>query len=45
MCLISKNIYKDGNSYRVRVSKNGKRISKNFTSKKEALILKKKLLN
>ena len=37
------NIQKVGNSYRVRVQKNGKRVSKSFTSQKKALEFRKKL--
>jgi hypothetical protein len=34
---VSYNVYKSGNSYRVRYTKNGKRYSKCFTTKKAAL--------
>ena len=33
---VGPNIYKDGNSYRVRYKKNGKMFSRNFTTRKEA---------
>lgn len=42
---ISDNVYYDGTSYRVRVSVNGKRQSKNFSSKKAALKFRKDMLN
>lgn len=38
------NVYYDGYSYRVRVSVNGVRVSKNFSSKKAALSFRKQLL-
>jgi hypothetical protein len=38
------NIYFDGYSYRVRVSVNGKRISKNFPTKAAAMRYRKELL-
>ena len=41
---VSNNVYYDGTSYRVRVSKNGKKYSKNFTSKKQALAYRNQLL-
>ncbi len=41
---VSDNIYFDGYSYRVRVSVNGARYSKNFSSKKAALQYRKQLL-
>lgn len=41
---VSDNIYFDGYSYRVRVSVNGARYSKNFGSKKAALQYRKQLL-
>ncbi len=41
---ISDNVYYDGTSYRVRVSVNGNRISKNFSSKKAALAFRKLML-
>ena len=34
---VATNVYYDGNSYRVRVTRNGKRTSKNFTSKRKAI--------
>lgn len=34
---VSDNIYHDGSSYRVRVSVNGTKYSKNFSSKKQAI--------
>jgi hypothetical protein len=34
---VAANVYKDGNSYRVRVTHKGKLISKNFATKKAAL--------
>ena len=34
---VATNVYFDGNSYRVRVTRNGKRTSKNFTSKRNAI--------
>ena len=37
------NIQKVGGSYRVRVQKNGKRVSKSFTSQKAALTFRKKV--
>lgn len=37
------NIQKVGSSYRVRVQKNGKRVSKSFTSQKAALEFRKKV--
>jgi hypothetical protein len=42
---VSKNIYFDGSLYRVRVSVNGTRYDKYFTSKKEAFSYRKQLLN
>lgn len=41
---ISDNVYYDGTSYRVRVSVNGSRVSKNFSSKKAALAFRKLML-
>lgn len=41
---VAKNVYYDGNSYRVRVSVNGIRMSKNFSTKKDALAYRKQLL-
>lgn len=40
---VSENIYHDGSSYRVRVSVNGTKYSKNFSSKKKALAYRKEL--
>ena len=34
---VSDNIYHDGSSYRVRVSINGKKYSKNFSNKRKAV--------
>lgn len=34
---VSDNIYHDGSSYRVRVSVNGKKYSKNFSNKRKAV--------
>lgn len=42
---VSKNIYFDGYSYRVRASVNGKRYSRNFSSKREAYAFRRQLLN
>jgi hypothetical protein len=42
---ISRNIYYDGRSYRVRVSVNGVRYSQNFTSKKKAMDFRRGLLS
>jgi hypothetical protein len=42
---VSDNIYHDGYSYRVRVSVNGKKVSKNFRTKKDALAFRKELWN
>jgi hypothetical protein len=41
---VSNNIYFDGNSYRVRVTLNGVRTSKNFESKKKAIQYRNQLL-
>ncbi len=41
---VSNNIYHDGSSYRVRVSVNGTKYSKNFSSKKQAFAYRKQLL-
>lgn len=41
---ISDNVYYDGTSYRVRVSVNGNRVSKNFSSKKAAFAFRKLML-
>lgn len=40
---ISKNIYFDGKSYRVRMSINGERVSRNFKSKKAAYQFRKEM--
>lgn len=42
---VSNNIYYDGTSYRVRVSVNGEKYSKNFSSKKQAFAYRKSLLS
>lgn len=42
---VSKNIYFDGTSYRVRAMVNGEKFSKNFTSKKQAYAYRKSLLS
>lgn len=42
---VSNNIYFTGTSYRVRVSKNGQKFSRNFTSKKKAYAYRKELLS
>ena len=34
---VATNVYFDGNSYRVRVTRDGKRTSRNFTSKRKAI--------
>jgi hypothetical protein len=41
---VSSNIYHDGTSYRVRVSVNGKKYSKNFGSKRKAITFRNELL-
>jgi hypothetical protein len=41
---VSDNIYHDGTSYRVRVVKNGNKISKNFSSKRKAVQFRNELL-
>jgi hypothetical protein len=41
---VSNNIYHDGTSYRVRVSIDGTKYSKNFTSKKQAVQYRNQLL-
>lgn len=41
---VGKNVYYNGSSYRVRVSVNGIRMSKNFTTKKDALAYRRQLL-
>lgn len=42
---VSNNIYHNGKSYRVRVSKNGEKHDEYVTSKKKAFELRKKLLS
>ena len=42
---VSNNIYHDGSSYRVRVSVNGQKYSKNFSSKRNAVTYRNQLLN
>ena len=42
---VSNNVYHDGTSYRVRVSKNGTKYSKNFSSKKQAIAYRNQLLS
>jgi hypothetical protein len=41
---VGNNIYFDGYSYRVRVSVNGERLSRNFTSKTAAYKFRKEML-
>jgi SHS2 domain-containing protein len=41
---VSDNIYHDGSSYRVRVSINGKKYSKNFSNKRKAVTYRNELL-
>ena len=41
---VSNNIYHDGSSYRVRVSLDGEKYSKNFSSKKQAIQYRNDLL-
>jgi hypothetical protein len=41
---VSNNVYHDGFSYRVRVSINGEKISKNFSNKKKAITFRNLLL-
>ena len=41
---VSDNIYHDGSSYRVRVSINGKKYSKNFSNKRKAVTFRNELL-
>jgi hypothetical protein len=41
---VASNIYHDGSSYRVRVSVNGTKYSKNFSSKKLAIQYRNQLL-
>lgn len=40
---VSNNIYHDGSSYRVRVSVNGIKYSKNFSSRKQAVAYRNQL--
>jgi hypothetical protein len=40
---VSKNIYYDGTSYRVRVSQDGVKHSKNFSSKRSAVVYRNQL--
>ena len=42
---VSSNIYFDGTSYRVRVSINGKKHSKNLSSKRKAISYRNELLS
>jgi hypothetical protein len=42
---VSNNIYHDGSSYRVRVSVDGTKYSKNFSSKKQAIAFRNELLS
>jgi len=41
---VSNNIYHDGSSYRVRVSVNGTKYSKNFSSRKQAVAYRNQLI-
>ena len=41
---VSDNIYHDGTSYRVRVSVNGTKYSKNFSSKRKAVQFRNELM-
>jgi hypothetical protein len=41
---VANNIYHDGSSYRVRVSINGNKVSKNFTNKRQAVAYRNSLL-
>jgi hypothetical protein len=41
---VSKNIYYDGTSYRVRVSQDGVKYSKNFSSKRSATVYRNQLM-
>ena len=41
---VSNNVYHDGSSYRVRVSINGEKISKNFSNKKKAITFRNLLM-
>lgn len=42
---VSNNIYFDGSSYRVRVTVNGEKYSKNFSSRKQAVAYRNQLLS
>lgn len=42
---VANNIYHDGSSYRVRVSVNGTKYSKNFSSKRQAIAFRNELLS
>ena len=42
---VANNIYHDGSSYRVRVSVNGTKFSRNFSSKKQAIQFRNELLS
>jgi hypothetical protein len=41
---VADNVYHDGYSYRVRVSVNGNKISKNFSNKRKAIVFRNQLL-
>jgi hypothetical protein len=41
---VASNVYHDGYSYRVRVSVNGNKISKNFSNKRKAIVFRNQLL-
>jgi len=41
---VSNNVYHDGSSYRVRVSVNGTKYSKNFSNKKTAITFRNQML-
>ena len=41
---VGNNVYYDGTSYRVRVSVNGVRVSKNFSNKTNAMAYRRQLL-
>jgi hypothetical protein len=42
---VSNNIYHDGSSYRVRASVEGTKVSKNFSSKRQAIAFRNSLLS
>jgi ribosomal protein L28 len=42
---VTNNVYHDGTSYRVRVSVNGMKFSKNFSSKRKAIAYRNELLS